>query len=30
VFGQDFGKFLKNETEKWADVIKASGTATIE
>jgi tripartite-type tricarboxylate transporter receptor subunit TctC len=30
VFGQDFGKFLKNETENWADVIKASGTAMIE
>jgi tripartite-type tricarboxylate transporter receptor subunit TctC len=25
VFGQDFGKFLKNETEKWADVIKSRG-----
>ena len=27
VFGQDFGKFMKNETEKWADVIKTFGNS---
>jgi len=30
VFGQDFRKFMKTETEKWADVIKTAGIPVIE
>lgn len=30
VSGPDFRKFMKKETEKWADVIKTSGTAMID
>jgi hypothetical protein len=30
VFGPDFGRFMKQESEKWGDVIKSSGAAIIE
>lgn len=30
LFGADFGKFMRQEHEKWRDVIKSSGTPTIE
>ncbi|MEH2588256.1 Bug family tripartite tricarboxylate transporter substrate binding protein [Bradyrhizobium sp. AZCC 1721] len=30
VFGPDFGRFMKQENEKWGDVIKSSGTQIIE
>lgn len=30
VFGPDFGRFIKQENEKWEDVIKSSGALIIE
>jgi tripartite-type tricarboxylate transporter receptor subunit TctC len=30
LFGPDFGRFMKQENEKWGDVIKSSGTPIIE
>jgi tripartite-type tricarboxylate transporter receptor subunit TctC len=30
LFGADFGQFMKQEHEKWGDVIRSSGAATIE
>jgi len=30
VFGAEFGRFMKDETEKWGDVIKSSGISIIE
>jgi len=30
LFGQDFGRFMKQEKEKWGDVIKSSGAPIIE
>jgi tripartite-type tricarboxylate transporter receptor subunit TctC len=30
LFGQSFGRFMKQENEKWRDVVKSSGTQVIE
>jgi tripartite-type tricarboxylate transporter receptor subunit TctC len=30
IFGPDFGRFMKQENEKWGDVIKSSGAPIIE
>jgi hypothetical protein len=30
VFGAEFGRFMKDEAEKWGDVIKSSGISIIE
>ncbi len=30
LFGPDFGRFMKQENEKWGDVIKSSGAPIIE
>jgi tripartite-type tricarboxylate transporter receptor subunit TctC len=30
VFGAEFGRFMRDETEKWGDVIKSSGISMME